>query len=57
MKQIIDVITDTHAKPLKLFVSFLAITAGNTIRLEIKRVPIILIPKTTTNAVIRAIRN
>ena len=42
---------------LKLFVNFLAIIAGNTIRLDISSVPIILIPSTTTIAVISDIKN
>ena len=42
---------------LKLFVNFLAIIAVNTIRLDISSVPIILIPSTTTIAVISDIKN
>lgn len=56
-KQSTDVSTDITTNPLKLVVNFLAIIAGNTIKLEISNVPIILIPTTTTNAVIKAIRN
>ena len=57
IKHTTEIITDDITSPLKLFVSFLAIIHGNTIKLEIKSVPIILIPTTTTNAVIRAIKN
>ena len=57
VKQIIDVITDITTNPLKLVVNFLAIIAGKTIKLDINIVPIILIPTTTTNAVINAIKN
>lgn len=57
IKQIIEIITEQITNPLKLFVNFLDITAGNIIKLEISNVPIILIPTTTTNAVISAIKN
>lgn len=56
-KQTTDVKTDITTKPLKLVVNFFDIIAGNTIKLEISKVPIILIPTTTTNAVINAIKN
>ena len=42
---------------LKLFVSFLDIIAGKTIKLEINNVPIILIPITTTKAAMKDIKN
>ena len=56
-KHITDVKTDITTNPLKLVVNFFAIIAGNTIKLDINNVPIILIPTTTTNAVINAIKN
>ena len=57
MKHTTDVNTDNITIFLKLFVNLLAIIAGNTIKLDIKSVPIILIPKTTTIAVIKEIKN
>lgn len=57
IKHITDNIADKITIPLKLFVSFLAMIAGKTIKLEINSVPINLIPKTTTKAVIREIKN
>lgn len=57
IKHITDISTDSITMFLKLFVNFLAIIAGKTIRLEISSVPIILIPKTTTIAVISEIKN
>lgn len=57
IKQMIEIKQLITINPLKLFVNFFAIIAGNTIKLEIKSVPIILIPNTTTNAVIKAIKN
>ncbi len=56
-KHKIEIITDITAIPLNECVNFLAIIAGNTIKLEISNVPIILIPITTTNAVNNAIKN
>ena len=56
-KHTIDVITDIITNPLKLVVNFFEITAGNTIKLEINNVPIILIPRTTTKAVNIEINN
>ena len=56
-KHSIDIITDRTDIPLNECVNFLAITAGNTIRLDINNVPIILIPITTTTAVNNAIKN
>ena len=52
-----DTIADSITNPLKLLVIFFAIIQGNTIKLDIIKVPIILIPRTTTKAVIRAIKN
>ena len=43
--------------PLKLLTSLLAITAGKIIRPDINKVPIILIPTTTVNAVRKDMRN
>lgn len=57
IKHITDSTADKITIPLKLFVSFLAIIAGKTIKLEINNVPINLIPKTTTNAVASEIKN
>lgn len=57
MKHIIDIKIDNITILLKLFVNFLDIIAGNTIKLDISSVPIILIPNTTTIAVIRDIKN
>ena len=56
-KHKIEIATDITAIPLNEYVSFLAIIAGNTIKLEISKVPIILIPITTTSAVNNAIKN
>ena len=56
-KHKVEIRTDITAIPLNECVSFLAIIAGNTIKLEINNVPIILIPITTTNAVNKAIKN
>lgn len=56
-KQNTEIIEDAIMRPLKLFVIFLAVIAGKMIRLEIKSVPIILIPKTTVKAVKKAITN
>ena len=56
-KHVTDIITEHITIFLKLLVIFLAIIAGNTIKLDIKSVPIILIPRTTTTAVINDIRN
>ena len=56
-KHKIEIATDITAIPLNECVIFLAIIAGNTIKLEISNVPIILIPITTTNAVKNAIKN
>ena len=56
-KQVILVIVDIITNPLKLVVNFFAMIAGNTIRLDIKSVPIIRIPTTTTKAVRSAIKN
>ncbi len=56
-KQNTEIIEDIIIRPLKLFVIFLAVMAGKIIKLEIKRVPIILMPKTTVKAVKRAITN
>ena len=57
IKQIIDISPKAITKPLKLLTSFLAITAGNTMRPEISKVPIILIPITTVKAVKNDIKN
>lgn len=57
IKQITDISTESTTNPLKLFVNFLAIIAGKTIKLEISKVPIIRIPSTTTTAVINEIKN
>ena len=57
IKHIIDIIPEIIINSLKLFVNPLAIIAGNTIKLEINNVPIILIPNTTINAVKNDIRN
>mgnify|MGYP003415761230 CR=1 FL=1 len=57
IKHITDIKTESITMFLKLFVNFLAIIAGKTIKLEIKSVPIILIPTTTTIAVINEIKN
>lgn len=57
IKHITDNTADKATIPLKLFVNFLAIIAGKTIKLEMSKVPINLIPKTTTKAVIREIKN
>ncbi len=51
----IDIIAETITNDLKLLVIFRDIIAGNTIRLDIIKVPIILIPITTIRAVIRDI--
>ena len=56
-KQITEMIAEANIRPLKLLTIFLAVIAGKIIRLEIKRVPIILIPKTTVKAVKKAITN
>lgn len=57
IKHIIEINTESITILLKLFVNFLAIIAGNTIKLDINNVPIILIPNTTTIAVINDIKN
>lgn len=57
IKQIIEIKTESTTIFLKLLVNFLAIIAGKTIKLEISKVPIILIPNTTTIAVINEIKN
>ena len=56
-KQNTEMIADVIISPLKLFVIFLAVIAGKIIKLEIKSVPIILMPKTTVKAVKKAITN
>ena len=56
-KHTIDKTTDVHTTALKLPTSFPAVTAGKIIRLEIRRLPIILIPNTTARAVKRAMIN
>ena len=57
IKHITDIIPDITISSLKLFVSPLAMIAGKIIRLEIRSVPIILIPNTTIKAVKNDIRN
>ena len=56
-KHNIEIIIDIIDIPLNDDVNFLAITAGKTIKLDINKVPIILIPITTTIAVNNAIKN
>ena len=56
-KQITDKKTDSTATALKLMTSLRAMTAGKIIRLDISKLPIILIPMTTVSAVRSAIRN
>lgn len=51
MKQIADIIADNTTRDLKLLESFFAVKAGNIMRLEISKVPIILMPITTVKAV------
>lgn len=50
-KLITDTIDEVITTPLKLLHILIAVSDGMTIRLEIKRVPIIIIPKTTVTAV------
>lgn len=57
IKHITEISIERISIFLKLFVNFLAIIAGKTIKLEINNVPIILIPNTTTIAVINEIKN
>ena len=57
IKHITDIIPDITISSLKLFVSPLAMIAGKIIRLEIRSVPIILIPNTTIKAAKNDIRN
>ena len=52
-KHITEHIPDVITRDLKLLAKFLAVTAGKIIRLEISRLPIILIPIT----IVRAVRN
>lgn len=52
-KQTKDIKPEKITKDLKLFAHFLAITAGKIIRLEINKVPIILIPTTIIRDVIK----
>ena len=47
----IEKIDENMTNFLKLKAIFLEIKAGNTIRLETKRVPTILMPKTTVTAI------
>ena len=56
-KQIADIIADIIISPLKLLEIFLAINAGKIIKLDINKVPIIRIPKTTVIAVKKEIKN
>ena len=49
--------TDRITTALKLFTSFPAVTAGKMIRLEMRRLPIIRMPRTTVRAVKRAMTN
>ena len=51
MKQITDIAADDITRDLKLLAIFFAMNAGNIIKLEISKVPIILIPTTTVRAV------
>ena len=57
IKHTTDIIPDIMISSLKLPVSPFAIIAGKTIKLDIKSVPIILIPRTTINAVRNEIKN
>ena len=56
-KQVTEIIEEIIINCLKLFVNPFAITAGKTIKLEISKVPIIHIPRTTTKAVKKEIKN
>lgn len=56
-KHKVEIIALKITSDLKLFVILLDIIAGNTIKLDIIKVPTILIPITTTKAVIIEIRN
>ena len=56
-KQNTEITADAIMRDLKLLVIFLAVIAGKIIKLEIKSVPIILMPKTTVKAVKKAITN
>ena len=51
MKAINDITPEIITRALKPDAKFLAVTAGRIITPEIKRVPVILIPDTTTRAV------
>ena len=57
IKQKIEKKADEITRYLKLLTNFLAINAGKIIRLEIKSVPIILMPMTTVSAVRNEIKN
>ena len=56
-KQNTAIKADNIINALKLFTIFFALTAGNIIRLEISRVPIMRMPKTTVIAVKNEIKN
>ena len=56
-KQNTEITAEAIMRDLKLLVIFLAVIAGKIIKLEIKSVPIILMPKTTVKAVKKAITN
>lgn len=51
IKHIIDTVQESIINPLKLFVNFFDIIAGKIIKLDINKVPIILIPNTATKPV------
>lgn len=55
MKQPTAITADKIMVVLNCLVTPMAVRAGNTIRLEIRRVPIILMPRTTVTAVRMAI--
>ena len=57
MKQKIEKNAERVTRYLKLRTNFLAIMAGKIIKLEIKSVPIILMPMTTVSAVRKEIKN
>lgn len=50
-KLITDINADVITTPLKLLHTLIAVREGITIRLDIKREPIIIIPRTTVTAV------
>ena len=56
-KQISEMQADVTTSARKLLTSLRAVTAGRMIRLDIRSVPIILMPSTTVRAVRKEIRN